>query len=177
MWSTLASNPSERVAFFNLLDEYFAQDPSSSHPAVVEPTPTRNYPPIQKTTKTISTLTPVAPSPSLSSRANLASTNISTSLASSALKNPTLSNAAFKQAGLSPSQAKLASKYGAQHSEVLAPHLVNASKGALKSGWNNKEGIIAGGSSALSGGKEKGSIPSGLTSSKGVRYVRLYLVV
>lgn len=74
MWSTLASNPSERTAFFALLDEYFAQDPSSSAPPHSAPAP-RTYP--QKTTKTISTLTPMAPSPTLSARASASSNTLS----------------------------------------------------------------------------------------------------
>lgn len=181
MWSTLANSPSERQAFFSLLDQYFAQSPTPtpSHrtlpPAVSSRTPA---PPVSPSpahlqpirTSSPSSLTPVPAPQSLNSRANTALTTHSTSLANSALQNTQLSSTALRNAGLSEKQAGIASKFGAKHSEVLAPHLAKAGMESAKSGWNNRATLGNAAAGAAGGkGPMKGPVtPSGLMSSKSI---------
>lgn len=146
---TIASNPTERAAFLSLLDEYFysrastSSAPASQKPAIVLPTP-------------------VAPTPPSS----YVPSNTKNKLADSVLSRPGISSKLLQQGGMNSTQANVMSKFGAKHSEVLAPHLANATTTAVKSGW-----------AARTGGAEerqKGPImPAGLSSGKGIGSVSL----
>lgn len=173
MWSTVASNPEERQAFKDLLDEYFEPDRTraTTKPNTPKPTPTTttHHPP------TRTPYFPPAPAPqepeqSTSTPSGSFSTRASNFAAKSALQNTTLTSSALRNAGFSPGAATAASKLGSKHAEVLAPHLATAAKNSAKEGWNQREGIAA----VAAGGapppvKPKGpQVPTGLMSSKSI---------
>lgn len=148
---TIASNPTERAAFLALLDEYFysrSPTPSTSayqKPAIVLPTP-------------------VAPTPPSS----YVPANKSNALAEAVLNRPGVSAALLKKGGIESGQANAMSKFGAKHSEVLAPHLASAATQGVKSGWAARNG------GAESEKVQKGPImPAGLSSGKKIGSISL----
>ena len=150
---TIASNPTERAAFLALLDEYFyshSPTPSTSayqKPAIVLPTP-------------------VAPTPPSS----YVPANKSNALAEGVLSRPGVSAALLKKGGIESNQANAMSKFGAKHSEVLAPHLASAATQGVKSGWAARNGAAG----AAESEKVKGPImPTGLSSGKKIGSISL----
>lgn len=169
-WSQVLQDDSEREAFFSLLDQYFARDTapvltastphttsiSTSRPAYVPPAPA----------PAVRTLPEPVPTQSFSSRFQ-DNTAFKNSLAGAALKNTSVTSAALRNAGMSAGAANAASKFGSQHSEVLAPHLANAAQ----QGWNNRSGAAStiGITAKAPGPAPKGPHrPAGLSSSKSI---------
>lgn len=79
-------------------------------------------------------------------------------MAQHALENQALTSSALRQSGMSAGLAASASKFGAAHSEKLAPHLVKASQA----------GVRAAAASSAEAPEKGPKPPSGLTSGKGM---------
>ncbi|KAM0788852.1 hypothetical protein ACM66B_002937 [Microbotryomycetes sp. NB124-2] len=127
MWQAVLDSPAEKQAFMSLLDEYFQQrqnsfSGSSSSVASTAPPPSSQHqarpPPVTAHTRPAG-LTTSSNAPPASSAPSPASV----SLANAALKQPALTSSALRASGMSPAAASVAARFGAQHSEKLAPHV------------------------------------------------------
>lgn len=146
-WTETLQQPQEQAAFFNLLDEYFARGAS---PPAPQPAAARFIPPsaASSTRPTASLPTPIP----RNNTTSVSSPSFNTSVSKAVLDNPSISSAALRKAGMGTGSAAALSKFGAKHSETLAPHVAHAAE----TGWVNKAKV--GGSLTT---------PSGLTSSGG----------
>jgi hypothetical protein len=160
MFSAIQSNPTERKAFFDLLDQYFNQStPSpSASTSSSSGTTTRTTPPIPASRKPITSTKP-EPIESNLLRTGQSTNTTHNAISGAVLKNSSFTSAALRNAGLSAGQADAASKFGAKNSEKLAPYASTAASTA----YANKSSIANGANSAY----VRGQAPSGLTSGKG----------
>ncbi|ORY66962.1 hypothetical protein BCR35DRAFT_308410 [Leucosporidium creatinivorum] len=162
-WQAVLASPAEKEAFFSLLDEYWARDPTAAAPAprpaarvVAPPAPLSSYSPAAPTPRP-----PSAPTSS-------PRTSASTFIADRALQNTTATSAALRNAGLSAGAAGTLSKFGAAHHEQLAPHVA----AGAKAGWANRNAISGGqveAEPAPKGPPPKGpKPPTGLSQSRSI---------
>ncbi|KAI5474635.1 hypothetical protein MNV49_002705 [Pseudohyphozyma bogoriensis] len=130
-WSETLANPAEQAAFFHLLDDYFSRG-SQAPPSAPAP----RVPAYHQPSRPSFDAPPPAPAPSTSSPSNF-----NTSVSKAVLDNPAISGAALQRAGLSKGASATLSKFGAKHSETLAPHLANATQAGVKRGVAAPSGL------------------------------------
>ncbi|KAK4055621.1 cytoskeletal protein binding protein [Microbotryomycetes sp. JL201] len=134
-WQAILQSPAEKQAFMSLLDEYFSSRSgtgtgrdNSTAAAPLASTSAPGPPPITARTRPsgLTSTPPPQPAPSAPSTASV-------SLANAALKQPAITSSVLKQAGMSAGAANVAARFGAQHSEKLAPHVAAGVQSRLQS--------------------------------------------
>ncbi|KAK4057954.1 cytoskeletal protein binding protein [Microbotryomycetes sp. JL221] len=130
MWQSVLESPAEKQAFLSLLDEYFqsrATNSNDSTAPLASPSLAASTRPPAVVNRTrpagLTTVEPTRTSGLTSSSASTQASPASVSLTNAALKQPAMTSAALRQAGMSPAAAGMAARFGAQHSEKLAPHV------------------------------------------------------